>query len=350
MQYRAVARGEALDGALAGSVLVHDVRDARGAVCIAKGRVLNLDDVARLKTVPWQELHVAALAPDDMHEDEAGPRLACAAAGSGVRVGERSAGHWPLIAIRRGIVDISIDPLAAVNGREGLSVYTLFHGHVVDEGEVVARAKITPFAVPRELVEAAAAEARAAAGLVRVRAFRRARIGAVVLASLGERNSTATGRFAESLGEKVRWLGGELLTPVVAETRRDAVAATLKGELARGCEILVIAGTRAMDELDPTFLALADLGGHRVRQGVPAHPGSLFWIGRVGSVPILGLPSCGLFSEATVFDLVLPRILCGDTIGGPELAALGHGGFLTRDMAFRFPPYRRSRRRGEVAD
>jgi molybdopterin biosynthesis enzyme len=350
MQYRAVSRGEALEGALAGSVLVHDVRDARGAVCVAKGRVLNLDDVARLRTVPWQELHVAALAPDDMHEDEAGPRLACAAGGNGVRVGERSAGHWPLIAIRRGIVDISIDPLAGVNGREGLSVYTLFHGHVVDEGEVVARAKITPFAVPRELVESAAAEARATGGLVRVRPFRRARIGAVVLASLGERHSTAIGRFAESLGEKVRWLGGELLTPVVAETRREAVAATLKGELARGCEILVVAGTRAMDELDPTFLALADLGGHRVRQGVPAHPGSLFWIGRVGSVPILGLPSCGLFSEATVFDLVLPRILCGDTIGGPELASLGHGGFLTRDMAFRFPPYRRSRRRGEVAD
>src|SRR5690348_5562666 len=190
MQYRAVSRGEALDGALAGSVLVHDVRDARGAVCVAKGRVLNLDDVARLRAVPWQELHVAALAPDDMHEEEAGPRLACAAAGSGVRVADASAGHWPLLAARRGIVDISIDALTSVNGREGLAVYTLFHGHVVDEGEVVARAKITPFAVPRALVEEAAAVAKTAGGLVRVRGFRRARIGAVVLASLGERNTT----------------------------------------------------------------------------------------------------------------------------------------------------------------
>jgi molybdopterin biosynthesis enzyme len=267
-----------------------------------------------------------------------------------VRVGDRSAGHWPLIATRRGIVDVSIDPLTDVNGREGLSVYTLFHGHVVDEGEVVARAKITPFAVPRELVDGAASVARSAAGLIRIRAFRRARIGAIVLASLGDRNATTITRFGESLGEKVRWLGGELMPPAVTEARRDTVAAALKAELARGCEILVVAGTRAMDQLDPTFLALADLGGQRVRQGVPAHPGSLFWIGRVGSVPILGLPSCGLFSEATVFDLVLPRILCGDSIGSPELAALGHGGFLTRDMAYRFPPYRRSRRRGEVAD
>jgi len=350
MQYRAVSRGDALDGSLAGSVLVHDVRDARGTVCIAKGRVLNLDDVARLRTVPWQELHVAALAPDDVHEDDAGPRLACAAAGSGIRVGDRSAGHWPLIATRRGIVDISIVPLADVNGREGLAVYTLFHGHVVDEGEVVARAKITPFAVPRALVEGAASVAKTEGGLVRVRGFRRTRIGAVVLASLGERNHASFARFAESLGEKVRWLGSELRTPVVAETHRDAVATALQAELAHGGELVVVAGTRAMDELDPTFLAVADLGGQRVRQGVPAHPGSLFWIARVGSVPILGLPSCGLFSEATVFDLVLPRILCGDTIGAADLAALGHGGFLTRDMAYRFPPYRKSRRRGEVAD
>ena len=350
MQYRAVTRADAWDGGLAGSVLVHDVRDARGAVCVPKGRVLNTDDVARLRTVPWQELHVAALAPDDMHEDDAGPRLACAAAGAGVRVGERSAGHWPLVAARRGIVDISIEPLSEVNGREGLSVYTLFHGHVVDEGEVVARAKITPFAVPRGLVEGAAGVARAAGGLVRVRGFRRARIGAVVLASVGERNAANVARFGESLGEKVRWLGGELQPPVVTETKREAVAAALRADLGRGCDVLVVAGTRAMDELDPTFLALADLGGERVRQGVPAHPGSLFWIARIGSVPVLGLPSCGLFSEATVFDLVLPRILCGDMIGGGELAALGHGGFLTRDMAFRFPPYRRSRRRGEVAD
>jgi hypothetical protein len=350
MQYRAVSRGEAWDGAITGSVLVHDVRDARGAVCVAKGRVLSLADVARLRTVPWQELHVAALAPDDVHEDEAGPRLACAAAGAGVRVGERSTGHWPLIAARRGIVDIAIDPLADVNGREGLSVYTLFHGHVVDEGEVVARAKITPFAVPRALMDDAAAVARAANGLVRVRPFHRARVGAVVFATLAERNGAMIARFAESLGEKLNWLGGELVAPVVIEMHRAAVAAALKGEIGRGCDIIVVAGTRAMDELDPTFLALADLGGQRVRQGVPAHPGSLFLMARIGKVPILGLPSCGLFSEATVFDLVLPRIMCGDLIGGADLAALGHGGFLTRDMAFRFPPYRRSRRRGEVAD
>jgi hypothetical protein len=81
---------------------------------------------------------------------------------------------------------------------------------------------------------------------------------------------------------------------------------------------------------------------------VPAHPGSLFWLARRVEVPILGMPACGLFSQATVFDLILPRILTGERIGSAELAELGHGGLLTREMSFRFPPYRRASNRGEV--
>jgi molybdopterin biosynthesis enzyme len=265
-------------------------------------------------------------------------------------VGTRSAGHWPLVAEHRGIVRVAVEALTEVNAREGLAVYTLFDGHVVDAGEPVGRAKITPFAVPHDTIASAAATARASHGLVTVRPFRRARLGAVVLESLGEQKPGIISRFASSLGEKARWLGAELLAPVVVEPRRDAVANSLKQALAAACDVLVVAGTRAMDGLDPVFLALADLGAERVRQGVPAHPGSLFWIARAGRVPVLGLPSCGLFSEATVFDLVLPRILCGEEIGARELAALGHGGFLTRDMAHRFPPYRPARRRGEVVD
>jgi hypothetical protein len=350
MRYRAVARSEGWEHELAGSVLVHDMRDATGALRVDKGRVLDDSDVAALGQLAWRELHVAALEPNEVHEGEAGAALACAAAGDGVHVGHCSAGHWPLIAGRRGIVQVSIEALAAVNGHEGLAVYTLYDGHVVDEGEVVARAKITPFAVPRSTLDAAASTARGARGLVRIRGFRPARLGAVVLETFAERNPAMIGRFAQSLGEKSRWLGAELMAPRVAEANRENVGVALRAALEDRCDVLVVAGTRAMDELDPAFLALADLGAVRLRQGVPAHPGSLFWLARAGRVPVLGLPSCGLFSEATVFDLVLPRILCGDEIGARELAALGHGGFLTRDMAYRFPPYRPSRRRGEVVD
>ena len=350
MRYRAVPHVGDWEASLVGNLILHDIRDRDGSVRVAKGRLIGREDVECLRALEWAEVHIAELARDDVHEDEAGAQLACAAAGAGVRVGERTAGHWPLVGTRRGIVDVAVDTLRDVNAREGLSVYTLYHGHIVDSGEIVARAKITPFAVPGALLASALRSARAAGGLVRVREFHRVVVGAVVQESLAARNQTMVGRLAKTLGEKVRWLGGDLLPPAVVEGGRDAVAAALRAQVAANAGVIVVAGTRAMDELDPAFLALADLGAERVRHGVPAHPGSLFWIARLGRVAVLGLPTCGLFSEATVFDLVLPRILCGDEIGAAELAALGHGGFLTRDMAFRFPPYRPTQRRGEVID
>ena len=110
------------------------------------------------------------------------------------------------------------------------------------------------------------------------------------------------------------------------------------------------AGANALDPLDPLFGAMARLGGRFVRLGVPAHPGSLLWLARLGRVPVLGMPSCGMFSQATAFDLVLPRMLAGEEVGAGDLAALGHGGLLSRDMAFRFPPYRADRERGTVGE
>jgi hypothetical protein len=57
-----------------------------------------------------------------------------------------------------------------------------------------------------------------------------------------------------------------------------------------------------------------------------------------------------MFSQATTFDLVLPRILSGDTVDNGALADLGHGGLLSRESAYRFPPYRKSAARGELGD
>jgi hypothetical protein len=62
------------------------------------------------------------------------------------------------------------------------------------------------------------------------------------------------------------------------------------------------------------------------------------------------MPACGLFSQATTFDLVLPRLLAGERVDSAAVAALGHGGLLSRDSAWRFPPYRKSVARGETGD
>ena len=218
---------------------------------------------------------------------------------------------------------------------------------MIDEGEVVARAKVTPFVIDGAPLRDAEFVAREVHGLVHVRPFRSVTVGAVVQESLG---GGALRTFEHSLGEKVGWLGSSLGAVQVVAPRAEDVGDALRSQLDAGVGVIVLAGAKAMDSLDPAFRALEALGAEHVRHGVPAHPGSLFWLARLSGVPVMGMPTCGLFSQATVFDLVLPRLLAGDGIGATELASLGHGGFLTRDMAFRFPPYRNAHRRGELTD
>jgi molybdopterin biosynthesis enzyme len=103
--------------------------------------------------------------------------------------------------------------------------------------------------------------------------------------------------------------------------------------------LIMAAGASSLDPLEPLFGALEAIGARIVKHGVPVHPGSLFWIAYVDAVPLFGLSSCEMFSHKTVLDLVLPRLFAGEPIGKADLAALGHGGMLGREMAFRFPQY-----------
>lgn len=329
----------------AGALLTRDVRDAAGRILLAKGARVDADGLLQLRTAAWDELHLLVLEGGDVDERDAGERLAHAAAGEGVRVGALSAGAWPLDATHRGILAVRPEALARINAVDGLCVYSLFDGQVVDRDEIVGRAKIIPFAIEGGTLESGESAARAAGGVVAVRPFKPMRVGAVVQESLGVR---AMARFEQALGEKVEWFGSTLLPPAFVPAEAGAVADGLSRLIAQGADVVALAGSRAMDPLDPAFEALDRVGGSFVRRGVPAHPGSLVWLARAQGVPIVGMPACGLFSQASVFDLILPRLLTGEPVDRLELAALGHGGFLTRDMAFRFPPYRQARERGAV--
>jgi hypothetical protein len=340
-----VRREEAASAPLVGRVLCSDLRDGDGRIALRKGAVLRPEDADRLRSLDWTELHLIEMEPGDVHEDEGGRTVAAVAAGKGVEARPLAGGAWPLVASWRGILEVETEVLRRINRIDGLALYSLFGGQVVEAGEMVARAKVIPLVTEGARIREAEALAGAAEGVVRVRPFLPMRVGAVVQENLGE---SGMARFHANLREKIAWFGSELLPPVQVPPEAAALADAVEGLLGRGAQLITVAGVKAMDPLDPAFDALGRLGVRLERLGVPAHPGSLFWMARLWEVPILGMPGCGLFSQATVFDLVLPRVLAGERVESADLAELGHGGLLTRDMTFRFPPYRAARERGAV--
>jgi len=95
--------------------------------------------------------------------------------------------------------------------------------------------------------------------------------------------------------------------------------------------VLIVAGASALDPLDPV-LRWAHAAGRA--HGAPRRsgpPGSLLWYGDLGRATPAGMPTCGMFSQATTFDLALPQILARRARRQPQAGRAGvHGGLPTR--------------------
>ena len=218
MKAIAQRRETAAPDVLLDRILCHDVRDAAGKVAVAKGARLDPGAVATLLATPWEEIHLLALEPGDVHEEEAGRRLAAAVTGEGVEVKGYTGGQWTLAATRRGLLRIDTARLAEANAHEGISVFTLFSGQPVEAGETVAKAKVTPLAIAEPTIRTIETVGR---GLVAVAGFRPTTIGAVANERLEPKQRA---RFASALKQKVDWFDGRLLDVRFAGGSDRAVA------------------------------------------------------------------------------------------------------------------------------
>jgi molybdopterin biosynthesis enzyme len=245
-----------------------------------------------------------------------------------------------LVAAAPGVVAVRLPALVRLNRLDPLEVFTVFDGQVVAAGAPVASVKIGPHLVTEAVLAAGEAVARQGGAVVRVRPFRPVRIAVLVKEHV---TGAARERFEATVRAKITGLGAILVaieyvrdaTPAVTE----ALSAAVRGR--GGARIVLTAGGASTDPSDPFFAAVEALGGHVVRHGIPAHPGSMVWLGRLGAVAVVGLPSCGAYSKATAFDLLLPRLVAGEPASATTVARLAHGGILDRHQRFRFPAYAR---------
>jgi molybdopterin biosynthesis enzyme len=106
-----------------------------------------------------------------------------------------------------------------------------------------------------------------------------------------------------------------------------------------GAELVLFAGASSIDPLDPAYAELEAVGGELLRQGVPAHPGSMLWLGRLGEATVLGVASCAGFGRNTSLDLLLPFVFAYGEAREEDFQNLGYGGLIEAGAGRRFPPY-----------
>jgi molybdenum cofactor cytidylyltransferase len=336
-----VLPGSAVDGPSArwaGAVLCRDVLDGSAHPVLNKGAVLASGDAQALRDARPDELHVLWLDESDVREDAAAIRIAAAVAGPGTAARTPVESQARLVAAWRGTVEVDVEALAAVNGIDGVTVFTVPDGLHVDAGKTLAGVKITPLAIDERSLkqaERAALSAAGGAGIVRVRPFLPLRVAAIVRQRLTD---DARARFERSLGMRSAWFGGTTEPARYIGDDPEEVRQALV-DAAGSADIVLAVGVASVDPLDVTWQSLLAAGATSIRRGLPIHPGSSYWIAELLGRTVIGVASCGMFSRRSALDLLIARLHAGLPLDAGYLASLGHGGLLGREAAWRIPPY-----------
>ncbi|MBU2547459.1 MAG: molybdopterin-binding protein [Proteobacteria bacterium] len=324
-----------------GSVLAHDITEIRPGefkgAAFKKGHVVTEADLDHLTRLGKRHLHVLDLPPDMLHEDDAVLVLAEALAGGGVTYDPHpSEGKINLIAERDGLFKVDVAALTEFNLVEGVMCASRHTNTLVRRGETLAGTRAIPLVIERDMVDRAADEARRAGGVFSVRKLDSTEVGLIVTG-----NEVYTGliqdRAAPSLVPKIEALGARMLETVFAPDDPDFIAARLLELISAGAGLVVATGGMSVDPDDVTRLGVIKAGARDVLYGSAVLPGAMLMLARVRNVPVIGVPACVIHHDQTIFDLVLPRILAGESLTRRDLAAMSHGGLCLSCPECRYP-------------
>lgn len=323
-----------------GMVLGHDVTQIvpnrfKGRA-FKKGHIITQADVPKLLDIGKRRIYVLDLADGFVHEDEAAERIAHAAAGPGLRFSEVSEGRVNLIAETPGLLSIDLGALARINAI-GDVVFATVHTHqTVCAGRAVAGTRIIPLATGQENIEAVEAVCAANFPIIEIKPFIPHRVGIVTTGS-----EVYSGRIEDKFGPVVRSkfaeLGSEVIRQELVSDDIETTVTAITGLIEDGADLVAVTGGMSVDPDDQTPASIRAAGGEVVVYGAPIFPGAMFMLAAIGEVPVVGLPGCVMYHRSSIFDLVVPRILAGETVTEADINAMGHGGFCEGCPECRYP-------------
>ncbi|HEX9714194.1 MAG TPA: molybdopterin-binding protein [Desulfurivibrionaceae bacterium] len=324
-----------------GMVLPHDITEIRSEEfkgrAFRKGHIIRAEDIEHLKRLGKENIYVLELGSDDIHENEAAELMANALAGPGTSVsGEPVEGKLSLVAAHDGLLKVEVEALYQFNLLGEVMCATLHNNTPVKKGEQLAGTRLIPLVAKRGVVNAAVGIAEKAGGILKVAQLKQAKAGLVITG-----NEVFHGRIKDAfepvLRKKLEKLGSEVIAVRFAPDNIETIAAEIKACLDAGADLIVTSGGMSVDPDDVTRQGIAKAGAEEIVYGTPVLPGAMFLVGYIGAVPVLGLPACGMFHKITVFDLLLPRVLCGEKITRQDVARLGHGGLCRQCKSCVYP-------------
>ena len=324
-----------------GLVLCHDITEivpgSHKKAAFKKGHVVRAEDIPLLLRLGKENLFVWSENPEgQVHEDEAARRLARAVCGENLSFGEPSEGRINIQASIHGLLLVNRELLESLNDMPLFTVATLAADREAQAGQMVAGTRVIPLCAPEETVCGAERLCRERGPLLRVLPLLPRRVGAIATG-----NEVYHGRiedaFTPVLRRKFEDWGSIIHYQTLAPDETSATVAAMRKALELGCDLLTVSGGMSVDPDDKTPAAIRELCGEVVTYGVPVMPGAMFMLGYHREIPVLGLPGCVMYQRASIFDLILPRLLAGQRLTRRDFTRLGHGGLCWQCAECHFP-------------
>ncbi|RUS59998.1 molybdopterin biosynthesis protein [Pseudorhodobacter sp. E13] len=316
--------GEVPTDQAAGAILAHS-EALPGGGRLRKGIPLGPEEIARLHAAGITSVTVARLGPDDLHEDAAAMAVARALVpdpeAAGLELRAMRTGRVNILAKGPGVVRLNAKRIHQMNAAEPMiTLATVPPWQRMEAGGMVGTIKIIAYAVPQQGLARACALGADAISL-RPPVLRRA---VLIQTSVGEEDGVKGHRVTEA---RLSRLGVTLAPCQIVPHRVAELSQALRAAKAADL-ILILTGSATSDIRDTAPEALREAGGRVLHFGMPVDPGNLLFIGKLGRVPVIGLPGCAKSPALNGADWVMERIICGVPVTPRSIAAMGVGGLL----------------------
>jgi len=216
--------------------------------------------------------------------------------------------------------------LMQINSVDDIVFATLHSNLRVNPNQPVGGTRIIPLVTREENVRRVESICRDHAPVIQVKELRSLPVGIVTTGS-----EVFHGRIEDKFGPVLHAKFAELSCPVLGQVFVSddpaMTAQAIRKFIEEGAELVAVTGGMSVDPDDRTPSAINATGATVVTYGAPVFPGAMLMLAYLGTVPIIGLPGCVMYHRTSIFDLVVPRILAGETLTRADFISLGHGGY-----------------------
>ena len=323
-----------------GQVLCHDITQIIKGVTkdavFRKGHVIREEDIPVLLSVGKDNIYVWEWDENMLHEDEAAEILRDMCINQNMSPTAPKEGKINLIADCDGLFIADTERLFKINSFGRMMIATLPSGIPVKKGEKIAGTRVIPLVIEKEVME----QAKALAGnepLLRLLPIKKKKFGLVTTG-----NEVFHGRIKDTFSpvviEKMAEYGCELMGHEISDDDHERITACIHKLLDAGAEMVLCTGGMSVDPDDKTPLAIKNTGANIISYGAPVLPGAMFLLSYMDDGrPVCGLPGCVMYARRSIFDIVLPFLLCDEPVTEQMLAGLGNGGLCRNCPECHFP-------------